>query len=139
MLLKVGTCYVLRNGTVTGPLVHRADADYPWYCPKLGHTWVEDGHCWSLASNQPGDYDIVREYIPYTPPKERTPMVRDASRPDIVTLLLKEAKELVSKSSMDSARTRLTTKLGQLDKARQAVRELERQLEDLEQELRETL
>ena len=128
MQLELGKRYVMRDGTLTGPLRLTGCDTYRWGCGLLGYSWEGDGHYW--RSQNPNDKrDIVEEYTT----KETTPVA------DIVTLLLKEAKELVSKKSMESARVRLTAKLEQLAKAQQAVAELERQLEDLQTELRETL
>lgn len=67
MKIEAGKRYVLREGSLTGKLVPRANSkSYCFSCPETSRHWMEDGRYVDDHYERP--YDVVREYHDETNP-----------------------------------------------------------------------
>lgn len=89
--LKEDSRYLLRDGTITGPLKLKEDENYcpvyPWYCDDISVEWTETGSSWITNDSS---QDIIAEvkgtFI-------STPWDRYVHQQDLIDIM-KEAPEV---------------------------------------------
>lgn len=129
--LHVGKYYVCRNGSIVGPMIENDHDVYVYRADDLLIRTYTAGGRFDVDVDE-HRLDIIEEYV-------MDKCEKKTGCRSVVERLFDEARDITRKGKLDVARKRLEDKLNQLDKAKQAVGEIERQLEDLKCELREIL